>query len=177
MPIALIALKARDQDERPIHPDDPDDIAQDVLAAPFVQRFVEPLRKAVIDHRGEVLPIDSVIPIGIEQFFGPYQTESVEELGADRVVAGFAAVQRHERQPHAVPAAEQREHASVLVVGMRRGVHRAGRRRQLEDFLPRSACARVLRRNSAQRCRPDDGRGERDEKKPFHHRRTLRNRI
>ena len=68
----------------------------DVLAAPLLERFVEPLREAVVDHRREVLLVDAVVPVGQQQFLGADQAERIEQLRADRVVAAFAAVERQQ---------------------------------------------------------------------------------
>src|SRR5262249_50228194 len=104
--VALVALEAGDEHERTIDADDPDDVAQHVLAAPFRERFFEPLREPVVDGGGEILPIDAVVTIGEQQFFGPDQPDSVEQLRPDGVVAGLAAGERQERDPRAVAAAQ-----------------------------------------------------------------------
>src|SRR5262249_56458185 len=70
MAVARVALEACDHDERSIDADDADDVAEDVLAAPLHQRFLEPLREAVVDHRREVLSIETVVLSRLQQFFG-----------------------------------------------------------------------------------------------------------
>ena len=126
--VALVSLEPRDEHERPLGADDADDVAEDVFLAPLLQRLVETLGESVIDHRAEVLPIDAVVPVRDQQFLGPDQPEAIEQLGADRVVAGLAARQREQRDSRALAAAQHRQHAAMLVVGMRGGVHRAGGR-------------------------------------------------
>src|SRR5262249_42960588 len=44
MAVALVALKPRDDHNRPLGADDADDVAQDIFAAPLAQRLLEPLR-------------------------------------------------------------------------------------------------------------------------------------
>ena len=134
--VALIALKARDQHQRPLEANDVDDVAKDVVPAPFVERFVEPLREAVVDDGREVLSIDAVVAVRDEQFLGPDQADGVEEFRADGVVPRFAAVQREQRHPGAEPAAQHRQHTAVLVVGVRGRVHRARGGLNLQQLLP-----------------------------------------
>ena len=147
MAIALIALEARQQHERTARANHPHHIAQHGFLAPLLEGLFEPLREAVVDHRGEVLLVDAVVAIGHAQFFSANQAEPVEELRADGVVARLAAVEGHERQPRAVLAAQPRDHPAVLVIGMRGGVHHARCGARLLDFLPGTSGARVLRRN------------------------------
>ena len=67
-------------DERAVHADDADDVAQDVLAAPFRERLLEALREPVVDHRREVLTVETVVASGHQQFFGSDQPDGVEQL-------------------------------------------------------------------------------------------------
>ena len=53
--------------------------------------------------------------------------EFVEQVAADLVLPALAAVQGQLQGGDAVPARFQRQHAAVFVVGMRGGVHQAGR--------------------------------------------------
>ena len=146
--VALVTLKTRDQDERPFHADDADDIAQHVLAPPLVERFIESFRETVVDHAGEVLRVDAVVLIGAEKLLGANQPKPVEELGAERVVAGLTAVERHSDTRAPNPTAQPRQQTPMLVVWMRGGVHHAGDRAQLQQLLPGAGGAGVLR----QRC-------------------------
>ncbi len=141
--VALVALKPRDDDERTIHPDDPHDVAQDILAAPLHERFLEPLREAVIDGGGEVLPIEAIVAAGHQELLGPDQSDRVEELRPNSVVARLAARQRQQRDARASPPAQLRQHAAVLVVGVRGRVHRARGRLQFQELLPGAGRALV----------------------------------
>jgi len=136
--VARVALKTRDDHERSIHPDDPHDIAQNIVTTPFPQRFLEPFREPVVDHRREVLAIETVIASRHQELFGPDQSDGVEQLGADRVVAGFSTIERQQRHTRASPSTQLRQHAAVLVVRMRRRVHR-------EQLLPRACRTPILR--------------------------------
>src|SRR5262249_48073229 len=69
--VALVPLEPRDEHQRPLHADDADDVAEDVLASPFHERLLEALRESVIDRGGEVLLIDAVVLVRGEQFLGP----------------------------------------------------------------------------------------------------------
>src|SRR5690349_24497147 len=117
--IALVPLESRDDHERAFGANDTNDVAEDVLAAPLHQRFLEALGKAVIDRGGEVLRVDPVILVGAAELLGANEAERVEQLGADRVVARLAASQREQRDARAVAATQLRQHTAVLVVGMR----------------------------------------------------------
>ena len=116
----------------------------------FTERLLEPLREAVVDRRREVLTIEAVVAPRHQQLLGADQADGVEQLRADRVVARLAAIQRQQRDARAAAAAQLRQHPAMLVVWMRGGVHRARRRLQLEQPLPRAGRALVLR----QRLRP-----------------------
>jgi hypothetical protein len=85
--VALVALEPRNQHERAIPADDAHDVAQHRLAPPLLERLVEAFREAVVDDRREVLPIQAVVAAGHLQFLGANQSDRVEELGSDRVVA------------------------------------------------------------------------------------------
>ena len=143
--VALVALEARQEDDgrlmRMMRT-----TSRSTVSVPTCRSFLEPLREAVVDDGGEVLLVDAVVAIGDEQFLGANQAEPVEQLRTDGVVARLAAVERQQRQPRAVAAAQPREHAAMLVVGMRGGVHHAGGGAQLQELLPR-LCRAVLRRN------------------------------
>jgi hypothetical protein len=71
--VALVALEARQQHPRPAGADHPHHVAHHVFAAPLLERLFEPLRKAVVDHRGEVLLVDAVVAIRHPQFLGADQ--------------------------------------------------------------------------------------------------------
>ncbi len=92
--VPIVPLEPRNQDERPVPPDYPHNLAQKVLPAPLVECFIQPFRKSVVDEVGEVLAVDAVIAIGNQQFLGANQPKSVEQLRTNRVVSGLAARQR-----------------------------------------------------------------------------------
>ena len=167
MPIALVALKARHDHQRPFDPDDADNVPQHVFPAPLVERLFEALRKTVVHDRGEVLAIDAVVPVGDGQFLGADQPEAVEELRPERVVSGLAAIEREQRDARAHATAGERQHAAVLVIGMRRGVHQARRGRQLLQPMPRARGAGVLgqRRGCGQGQRQNAGERQQAERK------------
>ncbi len=156
MAVARVALKTRDEHERPIHPDDPDDVAKDVLLAPFLECFVQAFGETVVGDGREVLIADAVICVRVEQLLGANQTQAVEQLRTDRVVARFAARQRQQRHADAVAPAEHRQHAAVFIVGMRRRVERARRRLQFHELLPETGGTFIYR----ERRRRGEKRGD-----------------
>ena len=145
MAVAFVPLEAREQHPRPRHADDADDVAHGRFGAPLVERFVEALRETVVHDGREVLLVDPVVLVRRQQFVRADEREPVEELRADRVVAALSARERHERDACAVPATEHRKHSGVLVIRVRSGVEHAGRGADLENLLPCSGCAAVLR--------------------------------
>jgi hypothetical protein len=152
--VSRVALKTRDQDERPVDANHTHDIAQDRFLSPFFERLVEAFREPVVRNRREVLRVDAVVAIGGNQFVGTDQAERVEQLRPDRVVARFATGQGEQRHAGTVTPAEHRQHTAMLVVWMGSGVHRARCRAQLQDSLPRTGRAVVLRQCRARHgCR------------------------
>jgi len=93
-----------------------------------------------------VLLVDAVMPIGVEELFGANQSERVEQLRTDCIVARLAAIERQQRQPRAIPAAQLRQDTAVLIIRMRRDMHHARRGLQLQQLLPRLGRA-ILPRN------------------------------
>jgi hypothetical protein len=160
--VALVALEARDQHHRPLGADHAHHVAQHVLLAPLLERLLEALGEAVVHDRREVLLVDAVVTVGVEQLLGADQAQAVEQLRADRVVAGLAAVQRQQRHARAPAAREQRQHPAVLVVRVRGGVHRAGRRLQLEQLLPGPRSPLVGRQLLRGCARGERGREDRE---------------
>jgi hypothetical protein len=142
--VALVSLEPGDEHERPFHADHADDVAQHRFTAPLVESLFEALREAVVDHRREVLPVDPVVPVRDEQFLGTNEAQAVEELRADRVVARFAPIERQERHTRPIATARARQHAPVLVVGVRRGVHETRRRPEFQQLVPRTGRSRIL---------------------------------
>jgi hypothetical protein len=154
--VALISLEARDQHEGTLCANHPNDVAQNVLMAPLLERLIEPLGKPVVDHAREVLLVDAVVSIRNQELLRPNQADGIEQLRADGVVTGFASIQRQQRHARTLATAQHRQHTAVLVVGMRGRVHRARGRLKLQQLLPRAGCARVLRWH----LRPAARRGE-----------------
>ena len=141
--VARVSLEARDQHQRAVHAHDPNHLAQDVLLAPFLQGFVEPLGEAVIDDAREVLVVDAIVAVGQEQLLGADEAEAVEQLGADRVVSRLSPVEREQGRPRAQAPADPGQDPAVLVVRMSGGMHRARRRPQLQELLPGAGGATV----------------------------------
>src|SRR5204862_5957496 len=158
--VAIVALEARDHDERALRADDADHVAQDLLAAPFHQRLLQPFREAVVDHAGEVLPVDAVVLVRAQELLGPNQAQRIEQLRADRVVARLAARQREQRYTRTIAAAEHRQHAALFVVGVRGRVEHARGGAQLEQLLPGAGGAPILRQR-LDRLRRRHGRNHR----------------
>jgi hypothetical protein len=159
--VALVSLEPCNQHERAVAANDAHDVAQHRLAPPFLECLVEALGEAVVDDRCEVLPIQAVVAAGQQQLLGSNQSDRVEQLGSDRVVARLAAVQRQQRHARSLATAQLRQHAAVLVVWMRRRVHDAGGRLQLEESLPRPNDAAVLRQRLGCRMKYGDERQRR----------------
>jgi hypothetical protein len=89
----------------------------------------------------------------LEQFLGADDTERIEELGADDVLAAFASVERQVGDACVVSACHSRDERRVLVVRMCGGVERAGRRLQpFEDLRQPGRAEAVNRPNLTVEC-------------------------
>ena len=107
---------------RPDHADEMNEIAGDLVAAPFLERLVEAEREAEVDGAGEVL-LGAVEAVERGQFLGPQNAERFEDFGADLVLAAVAARRRRQGRAIAHPSIQLHEQPVVLVVGMRVRVH------------------------------------------------------
>ena len=114
------------------------------MALPFFQRFVGVLGETKIGDARKAL-IDAVVTVRAEQLQSSQHAEGIEQAASHLVLAAFAARKRHEQRVRAKAAGFQREHAAVLVVGMRGGVHQARGGFQTLDRPTQSGCANVLR--------------------------------
>ena len=161
-PSRSLPWKRDSSTQRPAGADDPHHVAHHVVRAPLLERLLEPLREAVVDHGGEVLLVHAVVAVRDPQFLGADQAEPVEQLRADGVVARLAAVERHQRQPRPVLARQPGDDAAVLVVRVRGGVHHAGRRARLQNLLPGTGRPAVLRNRLRRRRRHDQGQDARN---------------
>ncbi len=146
MPVPRVPLETRDDDERTLGADHRHHVAQDLVRAPFLQRFVQSLRESIVHRGSEVLGIEPVVTAGQEQFLCPDQTQCVKELRAERVVAGLAACEGEQGYVGSVPPAEKRQHPSVLIVRMGGRVHRARCSAQFAELVPRVGRAVLFRK-------------------------------
>ena len=95
----------------------------------FAGGLVHRLGEAEVVGAGEEL-VAAVERARLQQLLGADHAERVEQLGADDVLAALAAVERQVGDARVVAAGEAGDERGVLVVGMRRRVHRAGGRPQ-----------------------------------------------
>ena len=107
---------------RPDRADQADEIAGDLVAAPFLERLVEAERKAEVDGAREVL-LGAVEAVQRRQFLGPQDAERFEDFRADFVLAAVAARRRRQGRPIAQAPIQLHEQSVVLVVGVRVRVH------------------------------------------------------
>src|SRR5688500_17493516 len=92
VPIRCGAAEAREDDQRPEHPDDADHAPKDLPFVPLELRFIERLGEAVIERAGKVL-FTAVEPAGLKKLFGANHPQRVEQLCADDVLPALAAIQ------------------------------------------------------------------------------------
>jgi hypothetical protein len=139
LPVAIPgrALPARHDDERARAANNAHHVAHDRLPIPQVERLVEPLRIAVIGGCREVEVVEPVVLACEQQFLGAQQSEGVEQLGADGVVARLASRDRQEDRPSADAAARGRQQRPLLVVRVGYGVQEARGGRELLEAVPR----------------------------------------
>ena len=119
-------------------------LERDIVPAPFLKGFFGILRVAEIRDPAEAL-LHSVIAIGRGQLQRAQHAQHVEQIAADFVLAAFAAGESHQKRRDSFAARLERQHASIFVIGMRRGLHQAGRGLQPNQHLLQSGCAGVGR--------------------------------
>ena len=104
------------------HPNETDEVARDLVAAPLLECLVDGERKAEVDRAGEVLlrPVEAVQR---GELFGPQHAQRLEDLGADLVLAAIAPGGRRERRAKSQPAVQHHQQAVVLIIGMGGRVH------------------------------------------------------
>ena len=96
----------------------PDVVAEDLVAAPLLERLLDAEREAEVDRAREVL-LGAVEAVQRRQFLGAQHAERLEDLRADFVLAAVAARRRRERRAVALAAIQHHQQPVVLVVGMR----------------------------------------------------------
>ncbi len=134
--VSRSAVEAGDEHQGAIDANDPHDVPQDVFSAPLPERFVQVLRVAVVDQRGEVLIVQAVIPIGNQHLLRPDQAQTVEQFRPDGVGPALPPVQGEQRSAHAPAAAQVGQCPPLLVVRMGRGVQDARCRLEPQKALP-----------------------------------------
>ena len=108
----------------------PDEIAEDLLAPPPLERLVPAEGIAEIDRPGEVL-FGSIQSVSGQELLGSQNSERVEQLRPDLVLATVTPSCRDQRCPVSLPFGEQRQQSVVLVIGMRGRHHEATDRVEL----------------------------------------------
>ena len=119
---ALAVGAHRDDDVGPDGADEADEVAEDDLAPPLLERLLAAERVAEVDGAGEELlgPVEAVRGL---QLLAPQHRQGVEELGADLVLPAVAAGGADERRAHPLAVAQQRQQPVDLVVGVRHRRH------------------------------------------------------
>ncbi len=120
---AAIAIEDEpDDDVGTDRADHANEVAEDFLMAPLLQRLFDAERVAEVHRAREVL-LGAVVAMRGQQLLGSQHGQCLEELRTDFVLSTFTARRRHERRakPLAVPVV--RQHRVVLIVGVRRRHH------------------------------------------------------
>ena len=134
---ALAAAKKSGDDVRSNGADVPDEIPNDLVMPPLLDRFVDAEGESEIDRAREVL-LGAIEAMDRQQLFRPQHAERLKQLGADLVLAAVAAGRGDEHRAHPLPVLQLRQQRVVLVVGVRVGLHeRAGRGEPAEHQLQR----------------------------------------
>ncbi len=97
--------------------DDAHDVPERLLATPLREGLLHAEREPELVGPPEVL-LGPVVAVDRHQLPGPKDTEGVEQLGPDRVLAALAAGHGEECGPDAQAAREPHENAVHLVVGV-----------------------------------------------------------
>ncbi len=143
MTIGDVAGEGGCQNERVIHADGADDVAEDAVVAPELERFLFGLGKAVVGDGGEVL-FGAGVLIGQQQLVGADEAERVIALAGHGVLAAFAAGEGHDGGAGAHAARLEGHHAAVFVVGMGNGEHEAGPGVELAQSLRQARGAAIF---------------------------------
>ena len=112
------AREHRDDDLRPEAADHVEDVFENRVARPEPKRFVGGLGEAEVVRAGEELA-RAVELAGGQQLLGADDPQLGTELGADEVLAAFAAREREIRGLCAHAARQQHQQLRVFVVGVR----------------------------------------------------------
>jgi hypothetical protein len=118
--------------------------------------------EAVVGEPREVERVETIVAPRERELLGPNPAEPVEELGSDGVRPGLAAGETHQGYARSLAAAQKRQHAAVLVVGMGGHVKKTRSGLELHEFLASSG-----------RLGEGFGREEEPESEESHHRSGL----
>ena len=154
VPVLRPPAEPRQDDQRPLPPQDLHDLGERRLLVPGALRLFQTLREAVIGERREVDPVEPVPPPRGLHLGGPDPPQVVEEFRPESVRPGLPPRQAQQRRPHPQPPAQHGEQRPVLVVRMRRDLqHRPGRLQFLDPVprLPRPRQFRPRRRRGDRR--------------------------
>jgi len=153
-------------------PDHLDDVLQDLLPPPLLQRLVRPLGVPEVHGAGEVL-LGAVDPAGGEEFLRADDAEQVPLLVADQVLAAVPTRQRKVSSANELLVLKPGKHRRVLVVRMRgheeRGSHdREPLERQVQAGRVEDI-GRAVRRDRARRRRRCRERQKQDQEQDETH--------
>ena len=133
--IAVGPREARNQHVRTKGSDHAHHVAEgNVVSAPFLECFFGIFRIAEIRHPAEAL-FHSVVAIGSSQLQRAQYPQHVKQVASYFVLAAFAAGESHQQGRVSLAAGLEGQHASILVVGVRGGLHQAGSGLQAEQHL------------------------------------------
>ena len=151
LPAALAAAQKAGDDVGPDGADVADEVADDLVVPPFLDRLFDAEREAEVDRAGEVL-LGAVEPVDGQQLLGAQHAERLEDLRADLVLPAVAARRGHERGPHAAAVAHHRQQRVVLVVGMRGRLHEGAGRLSFRSMSRRDASSGSSPTGSTRSC-------------------------
>ncbi len=119
MAVARRAAEAKDNHVGTKAADHPHHVAQDFLAAPFLESFLRSLSESEVDSAGEKL-LRAVDTPGCQQLLRADHSQGIALFSANQILAAFAASERKIAGPNFAAARQVGEQRGVLVVGMRR---------------------------------------------------------
>ena len=132
-----------DDHVRSNHPDDADEVFEDLLFPPLLECFVDAERVTELVSAREVL-LHAVVAVHGHELFGPQDANRFEELGTDLVLPTVAACCRQKRRAKTPTSAQHHEKPGVLIVGVRRRVKKRRARVELPELEGEPRSARVL---------------------------------
>src|SRR5262245_15179532 len=135
--------RKRDHDVRSNGAEHADEVPEDLLLSPFLERLLDAEGVAELVGAREIL-LDAVHAVHRHELFRAQDSDRLEELGSDLVLSAVSPGRREERRAVPTAPAQEDEETVVLVVRMRGGMKEARSRGELSELEREADAAAVL---------------------------------